>query len=76
MIYNRLDNSPRSKWAEQVHMARKEFEMQCIGNRINLMVVEELLTGIGDIARLRLTGAVLPLLHQMGKIERLYGSLK
>lgn len=56
-------------------MARKEFEMHCIDNRIDLMVLEDLLDGIGDIARLRLTAAVLPVLHQMGRIERLYGSL-
>lgn len=74
MIYNRLDNSPRSKWAEQVHMARHEYAAQC-KKQIDLMVVEELFVGISDIARWRLTAAILPVLYQLGRIKRLYGSL-
>lgn len=68
-LYNRLDNSPQSRWAEQVHMAREEFKMQSIGARPSLEGTEQFFRGMGDIAALRVERAYAPVLEALGRLE-------
>lgn len=76
MLYNQLDNSPRSKWNAQVHYARHAYKMDCIDSRPNYPLINVVMKGVGDITQLRIHLAVIPVITTLQVLEQQFGCLK